>query len=99
MICVHGRVHGRSFIIKFGLSHSSPVVVSLATQLGIPLNLLIDLLVRTHPKRLHVGRLDRGVVISLVWWHAGVVRCNSRHAPTSVRASSRWAHPRALSLV
>ncbi len=31
-----------NFIIKFGLSISSPVVVSLATQLGIPLNLMID---------------------------------------------------------
>ena len=28
-----------NFVIKFGLSISSPVVVALATQLGIPLNL------------------------------------------------------------
>eukprot|EP01052_Picozoa_sp_SAG31_P039451 SAG31_NODE_5476_length_2518_cov_1.876395_2_plen_441_part_00 len=33
-----------NFIIKFGLSINTPVVISLATQLGIPLNLLIDLL-------------------------------------------------------
>ena len=32
-----------NFVIKFGLSMTSPTVVSLATQLGIPLNLLIDL--------------------------------------------------------
>ena len=33
-----------NFATTFGLAVSSPVVVSLATQLGIPLNLLIDVL-------------------------------------------------------
>ena len=33
-----------NFATTFGLSISSPVVVSLATQLGIPLNLMIDVL-------------------------------------------------------
>jgi len=34
-----------NFLIKFGLSSTSPVTVSLATQLGIPLNLGVDMLV------------------------------------------------------
>lgn len=33
-----------NFLIKFGIVYSSPVTVSLATQLGIPLNLGLDLL-------------------------------------------------------
>eukprot|EP00929_Paragymnodinium_shiwhaense_P055896 TRINITY_DN27980_c0_g1_i1.p1 TRINITY_DN27980_c0_g1~~TRINITY_DN27980_c0_g1_i1.p1 ORF type:complete len:383 (+),score=50.91 TRINITY_DN27980_c0_g1_i1:99-1247(+) len=31
-----------NFLIKFGLSRQSPVAVSIATQLGVPLNLLLD---------------------------------------------------------
>lgn len=34
-----------NFLIKFGLSRDTPVAVSLATQIGIPLNLLVDVLV------------------------------------------------------
>lgn len=34
-----------NFLIKFGIVYASPVTVSLATQLGIPLNLGLDLLI------------------------------------------------------
>merc|ERR1719440_1316809 len=34
-----------NFLIKFGLSRDTPVAVSLATQIGIPLNLMVDVLV------------------------------------------------------
>merc|ERR1712154_599619 len=34
-----------NFLIKFGLSVDSPVGMSLATQVGIPLNLLLDVVV------------------------------------------------------
>jgi len=34
-----------NFLIKFGLSRDSPVALSLATQIGIPLNLLLDVVV------------------------------------------------------
>ena len=42
-----------NFATTFGLSVSSPLVVSLATQLGIPLNLLIDVLI--NPGGLSAG--------------------------------------------
>merc|ERR1719412_2643253 len=34
-----------NFLIKFGLSADTPVAMSLATQIGIPLNLLLDVVV------------------------------------------------------
>lgn len=34
-----------NFLIKFGLSRDTPVAVSIATQIGIPLNLMVDVLV------------------------------------------------------
>lgn len=34
-----------NFLIKFGLSRDTPVAISLATQIGIPLNLMIDVLI------------------------------------------------------
>lgn len=34
-----------NFLIKFGIVYTSPITVSLATQLGIPLNLVLDLLI------------------------------------------------------
>jgi len=34
-----------NFLIKFGLSRDTPVAVSLATQIGIPMNLMVDVLV------------------------------------------------------
>merc|ERR1711933_447196 len=38
-----------NFLIKFGITRESPVAVSLATQIGIPLNLLLDMvIVRAH---------------------------------------------------
>ena len=45
-----------NFMIKFGLSVTSPVVVSLAVQLGIPLNLMIDLVL--NPSGSASGALD-----------------------------------------
>jgi len=38
-----------NFVIKFGLSRESPVTVSLATQIGIPLNLFVDVVVVGAP--------------------------------------------------
>merc|ERR1719408_604007 len=34
-----------NFLIKFGLSRDTPVAVSIATQIGIPLNLMVDFLI------------------------------------------------------
>ena len=55
-----------NFVIKFGLSISSPVVVALATQLGIPLNLAIDLLFQGSAARALDPMAIAGVALMLL---------------------------------
>ena len=54
-----------NFSTTFGLSLTSPVVVSLATQLGIPLNLAIDLLFQGSSARALDPMAIAGVVLML----------------------------------
>ena len=55
-----------NFSTTFGLSLTSPVVVSLATQLGIPLNLAIDLLFQGSAARALDQQAIAGVVLMLL---------------------------------
>ncbi|CAE7742932.1 unnamed protein product [Symbiodinium sp. CCMP2592] len=73
-----------NFLIKFGLSRETPVTTSLGTQIGIPLNFLLDLfVVHSHfrwPQA--VGVLTMLLSFS-VWHHSEASRDGAARRPNA----------------
>ena len=60
-----------NFLIKFGLSRETPVTTSLGTQIGIPLNLLVDvLIVHSHFHWCQAGGVLTMLLSFSVWHHS-----------------------------
>jgi len=79
-----------NFLIKFGLSRDTPVAVSLATQIGIPLNLMVDVLV----VRAHIDGIQAfGTMLMLVAFslQRGPACCSEEKGARSVTAGGAAA--------
>ncbi|CAK9020401.1 unnamed protein product, partial [Durusdinium trenchii] len=60
-----------NFLIKFGLSRETPVTTSLGTQIGIPLNLLVDvLIVHSHFRWCQAAGVLTMLLSFSVWHHS-----------------------------
>jgi len=63
-----------NFLIKFGLSRETPVTTSLGTQIGIPLNLLVDvLIVHSHFHWCQAAGVLTMLLSFSVWHHSEAV--------------------------
>eukprot|EP00434_Breviolum_minutum_P008771 symbB.v1.2.007732.t1/scaffold457.1/size330934/2 len=63
-----------NFLIKFGLSRETPVTTSLGTQIGIPLNLLVDvLIVHSHFHWCQAGGVLTMLLSFSVWHHSEAI--------------------------
>ncbi|CAJ1342264.1 unnamed protein product, partial [Effrenium voratum] len=60
-----------NFLIKFGLSRETPVTTSLGTQIGIPLNLLLDVLViHSRFRRCQAAGVLTMLLSFSIWHHS-----------------------------
>eukprot|EP00435_Cladocopium_sp_Y103_P062968 s411_g24.t1 len=63
-----------NFLIKFGLSRETPVTTSLGTQIGIPLNLLVDvLIVHSHFHWCQAAGVLTMLLSFSVWHHSEAI--------------------------